>query len=166
MLAGFRAYAYTTNQGKRSTRYDSRCRHCARALREKLRARDPEHAKATHSAWKSRNVEHLKAYNKSRQADPEHRKLKAFHQRLRKARVRSATIADTAEIRTVYAEAIRLEAIIAPCPVFDLPELGRKLHVDHIVPLKGRNVCGLHVAHNLQILPIGLNMRKGISCPR
>lgn len=37
---------------------------------------------------------------------------------------------------------------------------GIKWHVDHIVPLKSKLVCGLHCEQNLAVVPASYNMKK------
>lgn len=57
--------------------------------------------------------------------------------------------ADQGEIKAAY--------IVAE---FFSKKFGEPWHVDHIIPLKGRNVCGLHVGNNLRAVPAVDNMRK------
>jgi hypothetical protein len=33
-------------------------------------------------------------------------------------------------------------------------------HVDHMIPLQARKVCGLHVWNNLQVIPATMNVAK------
>jgi 5-methylcytosine-specific restriction endonuclease McrA len=56
---------------------------------------------------------------------------------------------DLKQIAEIYKEANRLTK-----------ETNISHHVDHIVPLQGRNVSGLHVPANLQILTATDNIRK------
>ncbi len=57
--------------------------------------------------------------------------------------------ADQKAIEAIYVEAKRLTEAT-----------GIAHHVDHMVPLRGRNVCGLHWEANLRPVPAHVNQKK------
>ena len=86
--------------------------------------------------------------NKYRKENPH---IRTAEQNKRRARKLNATPswADLEKIKKVYEKAQWLSKLT-----------GLKYHVDYIIPLKGKNVCGLHCWANLQILEASLNCSK------
>lgn len=72
-----------------------------------------------------------------------------FHAFGRHRNTRRTPWADPAAIAAIYAEARRLTV-----------DTGVPHHVDHIIPLKGERVSGLHVESNLRVLPRRDNILK------
>jgi len=72
-----------------------------------------------------------------------------YKQRRRNAAPHWLTGEDNARILAKYKEATWMTA-----------SSGIKHHVDHIVPLQGKTVCGLHVPWNLRVIPARENQKK------
>lgn len=99
--------------------------------------------------WREKNQDHAKALAKEWKAANKD-KISASEAR-RHATKRNATPA--------WSEREAIEAIYALCQ-FMTTSTGVLHHVDHIVPLRGKTVCGLHVAANLQVIPATVNLSK------
>lgn len=101
-----------------------------------------ERVNAKSRRWKLRNAEHCKQYSKQQKSA--NRGYYTGLQAARRAAQYNATPpwVDKAALTAVYASAT---------PGYE---------VDHIVPLLGTNVCGLHVPWNLQVIPMHDNRKK------
>lgn len=118
---------------------DERRRYAARAeeicdRQREYRAANPERRAAISKAYRDRNPDMMRA------------NVSAHRAALMAAMPKWA---DRKAIRAVYAEAVKATR-----------ETGVKHEVDHIIPLRGKGVCGLHVPWNLQVLTMTENRRK------
>ena len=122
-------------------------------IREKYRKRYAENREAERRRgqdYYKRNKDSEKERNR-RWRNNNRGKYNAIAANRRSAKLqRTPAWADHDAIARVYAQAKLAEAVT-----------GLSYHVDHIVPLQGENVSGLHVSWNLQILEAEDNISKG-----
>lgn len=115
-----------------------------RGIARRFYSRHTEREKRRHYAWTQTNKEKLKAYEQEYRKRPNSpRRLgEKIRDALKRSFVRWLKPEHRKELRAIY----------AACPP--------GMQVDHIVPLKGKNVCGLHVPWNLQYLTPEANLKK------
>lgn len=117
------------------------CKDCRKAKKRKVYnefyARNKKRVVKEKQQWKNNNREKLKKYKR------ENKEICAHHRAKRRAMKVKATLDGyDSEIKEIYKS----------CP--------KGYHVDHIMPLISKKICGLHVPWNLQYLTPEENARK------
>lgn len=92
--------------------------------------------------WKNKNKELVKEYNKE-YTEKNRSKINAKNSKYRASKLQATP---------VWSDMKAIEKFYMDCP--------EGYEVDHIIPLKGKNVSGLHVLNNLQYLTKSENCRK------
>lgn len=159
--------------GMRSAKSEGKCKcaacceehrvKCREIMRKKFGYKEQrprktkEERKAVYDMWVEKNREKLNAY-------------------------RRAWVKDNKEKHRVYQSAynvIRWKRTSIPLSKIHFDEIlqvyekrneitkktGVEHHVDHVIPLLGKNVCGLHVPWNLRVIPATENRRKSNRVP-
>ena len=141
------------------------CKICHKAKKDEWRNRNKEHHNQKGKDWVAANKEKRKLisrkYYDSLQIEVRRERKKNTisknpnHYRAyvsnRRARVKQATPkwANIFFLKEAYSLAIERSRVT-----------GFAWHVDHIIPLNGKSVCGLHVEYNVRVIPASENIRK------
>lgn len=147
----------TTSFFKNKSRYDGLQGYCKACKCQRDRQYDSEHREKVNGAARKRRSTgdsrqaHLNALTRYRAKNqPVRTKLQMARKSAKLKRTPGwLTEFDKLKIKCLY----QLAAMRTR-------ESGYDWHVDHIIPLQGANVSGLHVPGNLRVIPALDNMRK------
>jgi hypothetical protein len=155
-------------QAANCKRYDEKNRDKRSAYAKQYRKDNPEKVKALLQSWVKANPEKMKGYMQKaskawheRNPDYQSNFYKANKERYVAARARRRAAQESAT--PTWLTAID-KAMIQE--MYDVSEAryiqtGIKHHVDHIVPINGKGVAGMHVPWNLQVITAHENLSKG-----
>ena len=139
---------------KRSDRPSHRpdCKQCQRSKSSRYRKANANEVNSRRRAHYASTAEDQRARRRDWASNNSGTVLAANARRKQSQRQRTVSWAKDQLIAAYYKEAKRLEELT-----------GIKFHVDHIIPLQGELVSGLHVETNLQLLPAHENIGKSNS---
>ena len=126
------------------------------AYTKKWNDANKEKRKAIVASWRERNPDKVKEHNRKGgqkwASNNKGKRLASVRARQLAKKDRTPSWVNKTELEKFYMESARLTK-----------ETGIVYEVDHIVPLQGETVSGLHVPWNLQILTRSENRSKGNS---
>lgn len=117
------------------------------------RKANKEQCRAIIAAWSARNPDKVKQYAKKTKVANKGR-VNADTVKRRLAKINRTPTWLTEDDHWMIEQAYELATIRTKM-------FGFQWHVDHIIPLQGKTVSGLHVPLNLQVIPGIENIRKG-----
>ena len=126
----------------------SQCKKCMNEKNKTWRLKNVESERIRRSKWSAANRDKIAVYRKNY----DKAKIIAKNKRRMAAQIQRTPA-------WAYKDAIDF-AYHAANTIFEVYG-GTKPHVDHIIPLRGRFVSGLHVENNLQLLSAKQNSKKG-----
>lgn len=142
--------AYDRDRPKRKVRPE-----VVKAQKSRYYQRHKERLASAHAAYRATNkekrIEYFKTYKKENAAQ-----VAAWNAKRRAAEMQRTPAWLSSEDHWVISEAYALAATRTKL-------FGFQWHVDHILPLRGKKVSGLHVPANLQVIPAVDNLRKANS---
>jgi len=128
------------------------CKECRSKHHARYYADNAEKKLVSRKEWGLKNTDQRKSYMKAYQS--ENAALYASHAARRREHIYERTPASMIESDSKCMTGFYLmRERVSDC-------LGITHHVDHVVPLRGKTVCGLHVPWNLCLLPEKINMSK------
>jgi hypothetical protein len=128
------------------------CCECANATANKTKAKDRAKYSAQAVKWGKQNPEKRAQYQRTQNTKhPGKRNLWTMNYRTAKATRMPKWLNE--------GHLFEMESVYTYCSA--LRKIGLDYHVDHVVPLRGKSISGLHVPWNLQVLPGSENMSKG-----
>ena len=145
----------------------STCKKCRSAANNSYNQKRPAITKETNSLWYAENSERAK--HRAKVWRENNKEWHAENNKKWKSANKAMNAANAARYKArknkatpVWLDAIQLAQIqefydIASCRTV---QTGVPHHVDHIVPLNGENVYGLHVPWNMQVLTAFENISK------